>query len=288
MVLEDRIAEAEEIIHQRLELSHHPIIMSSFGKDSIVLIDLIRNAGKTGKRDGIQVPVLWFRQDMPEQSHRFKFAYEVIKLWGLRVHDYWPEGVVPLPVLVTSGDNTLADMPEKRFQLAFRYSNGLTPEGRPGYFIVNALTTNKLGTCYFDLAANMKQPRGPYPYAWDCTFIGHKEADTDLAWKGVHVPGEGTRCGATRFSYPLRQWTDSDIWEYTHKFNLPINHDRYDFNNWDTADTDTYDVCCNCISTALSTTELSSTPRHCREAAYCPKTDGLVETVALPDSLRLP
>jgi hypothetical protein len=81
MNLESKIDEAQNLVHKVLAQAKTPAIMSSFGKDSMVMLHLIRSL----KRD---LPIVFYRESfMPK---KYRFANAVIDEWDLTVYDYSP------------------------------------------------------------------------------------------------------------------------------------------------------------------------------------------------------
>ena len=81
--LEEKEAEALEIIGEQLALAKNPVVLCSFGKDSIALLHLCLRFKK--------VPVLFFRFAKFHEKHRH--ALSVMQAWDLEVYDLWPETV---------------------------------------------------------------------------------------------------------------------------------------------------------------------------------------------------
>jgi 3'-phosphoadenosine 5'-phosphosulfate sulfotransferase (PAPS reductase)/FAD synthetase len=66
--------------------------------------------------------------------------------------------------------------------------------------------------------------------------------------------------------YPMRHWTDADVWNYLEAEGVPNDETRYEKVNgvWDhkkdkSANADYYPMCLNCVN------------RHLEETVYCPK-----------------
>jgi hypothetical protein len=54
------------------------------------------------------------------------------------------------------------------------------------------------------------------------------------------------------FLFPLKEWTHEDVWDYTEKYQVPVQTDRYDVANrteWPdkTTNSDWYPVCIRCV-----------------------------------------
>jgi hypothetical protein len=82
------------------------------------------------------------------------------------------------------------------------------------------------------------------------------------------------KAGACDYAFPLRHFTDEDIWHYHREFNVPINTKRYDeksgfrefadltFNN------DHYHACTRCLD------------RDEAEQVFCPKAQAMIPNIS--------
>jgi hypothetical protein len=71
------------------------------------------------------------------------------------------------------------------------------------------------------------QEQKEFEYPYDVTFSGHKGSDVDALMGAVPLVYDAVQIGTTTTVFPLKDWTDKDIWDYTVKNNIPINHKRY-------------------------------------------------------------
>lgn len=207
-LLEEKTLRAFRLINELLKQHRKPVIMSSFGKDSMVLVHLIR-------RLGVNLPVVFHRE--PFLPQKYIFANQVIRDWNLTVYDYAPMDVA----MVKNGAaaelmNFYQCGVQGNQPLLNRVPTGLTPmvEGEPWLCVKDDLLAKPLGT---------------FTWPWDVAFIGHKACDVDpingrMPLQADVVPNPG---GATMV-FPLREFTDADIWQYHKDFNLPFHHARYD------------------------------------------------------------
>src|SRR6185295_9571648 len=81
MKLSDKIDAAKTLISQVMKEAQRPAIMSSFGKDSMVLLHLVRSLGH-------KLPVIFHKE--PFMPKKYRFARKVINLWDLTVYDFAP------------------------------------------------------------------------------------------------------------------------------------------------------------------------------------------------------
>lgn len=214
-----------------LEKCHNPILLCSFGKDSMVMLHLVHSIKK--------IPILqWRFQGQPE---KYEFSDRIIKEWELTVYDYPPTYVD----IVCSGNEFSAI--------------GLRDIGNGGlaYVAVDLLKPidNNFGCALRDF---VNYPTiSSFNYPWGLTFIGNKSCDYDPVLKTVFIKKSIVMVGNTILYCPLRDWTDEDIWKYTEKYNVPYNDKRYDKDNGykdfedKTYNAESYYVCTDCVNPNL-------------------------------------
>jgi 3'-phosphoadenosine 5'-phosphosulfate sulfotransferase (PAPS reductase)/FAD synthetase len=80
-----------------------------------------------------------------------------------------------------------------------------------------------------------------------------------------------TEIGGVRVAFPLRDWTDNDVWEFIEENHVPIPENRYE-NRMDREDTwynnDHIHACVSCCD-----------PREKASHVYCPKAKKMVANV---------
>ncbi len=207
MSLDAKIAAAVELIVAATGHHARPIVASSFGKDSMVLLSLVARAG-------FKLPILFFRE--PFFPRKYSFAN-----WIILQHDYVVYDYPPRQTLVSKRNGemeivNLHDAPGRPLYLP----TGIRPpvDGDEAYLC--------------GLLDLYDKPKGSFPsFPWDLILIGHKNSDTDPILGPCPLntdlqPGEAG--GAPALCFPLRHFTDEDVWTYTERFKLPINHRRYD------------------------------------------------------------
>ena len=97
-----RIAGSLAFIDEMLTEFKSPAVLWSSGKDSMVLLHLVRRVRK-------DLPVVFFRE--PFQPRRYAFANDIIEDWELNVHE-WP----PIATAVAFKNDTTSLV--HRFQVA--------------------------------------------------------------------------------------------------------------------------------------------------------------------------
>lgn len=243
MTLEEKIDKATSLINSRISASKNPVLCLSFGKDSMVMLDLIGRAGH-------RLPVIYWKREhhFPQKN---RFANQMIERYDLEVYDYPPEctklvrngGLIEVINYFSIGKHTIA-----------------VPSG-----ILPFQEDQKYLCALYDMYL---KPTGGYAFPWDAMFIGHKDSDVDplrgsvplLVDEYQHSPD------APIFSFPVRAFTDEDIWEYTRLFDVPQDQHRYSGD--DAYDNDYYPACTACVN-----------PEN-PAVVYCPKVRSNIPNVS--------
>jgi hypothetical protein len=233
----DTIEESELLIEQIMQEYRNPVLMCSFGKDSMVLLNLVRDLG-------YRIPVIFHRE--PFMPHKYKFANEIIQKWNLTVYDYAPV-------------RTTFCKRQGKMEVLNEYQIGaetcMVPTGiiepKPGEEYLCALK---------DL---LYKPVGTFNYPWDLCFIGHKSSDVDPLHGKLEFEIDVKRhLNSAHFAFPIRKWSDDDVWDYLEEFDVPFHKERYE-NRQEKADKtenpDYFPACTACID------------RDQPQAVHCPK-----------------
>ena len=96
---------------------------------------------------------------------------------------------------------------------------------------------------------------GSFNFIWDVAFVGHKSCDLDpiLGAIPLIVDLKLSDWGVD-YAYPLRHFTDADVWEYTERYDVAYNDKRYNKENgykeFDdiTYNNDYYHCCTRCLN----------------------------------------
>jgi len=203
MSLDEKIEKAKQVITQHL--SPAMVLYCSFGKDSMVMLHLVRSIG-------INLPVIY--NHIPYFPAKQDFANEVIRAWGLTIHRF--------PPLKT-------EVAAEPFDIINRYS---LPDGNTLVMPVGvkAPTVGEPFLCgLMDLYGTLK---GAVDYPWDTALVGHKSSDSDPLFGHMPLVANYSQVSEhLRVVFPLKDFTDTDIWEYTERFSVPYNKQRYDSTN---------------------------------------------------------
>ena len=209
-----------------LEKSKSPIVMCSFGKDSLVVLHLAKKLNK-------KIPVLFLRE--PFLSKKYKFANRLIEKLDLWVYDYNPFAT---DFVYNNSHLDIVSLYDLG-QGDYNYKPiGLKP-------IING---NKLICSVNDI---LQRPKGRFDYQWDLSFHGHKDADVDPLHGTIKLSNDGTKpIGNTLWVYPLKDWTDDDVWYYIKKNKVSYDKKRYDGNI--DYNTDYVECCYDCLDPNLN------------------------------------
>jgi len=210
----------------------------------------------------IDIPVIQFRQ--PKFRERYAYSDRLIKEWDLTVYEY-PASRYAL------ADGPDVETGEVRFDLLHYFQWGSKA-------VVLSLGTErpKGGEKYMcGLDDFLNRPTGTFNWPWGAVWIGTKGSDTDLI-KG-HVPlAQDIRYaeGSPVSLYPMRDWTDDDIFEYLESAGVEPDPTRYVKegkwgNNPDKSlNADFYPTCLNCVD------------RHQGSHVHCPKLNAQISNIS--------
>jgi len=212
------------------------------------------------KSRGLRLPVIFHRD--PWWPKKYAFADRIISEYGLEVHDW-----APLAMTLWEGKSIMA--------FTTHYQIGPLPGGVL-QCPKNILPPEPDKPFLCGLRDVLKRPTGTFNYPWDCVLIGHKNSDEDqIAGKvALNCDIKQNAGVGPDAAFPLRNWTDKDIWDYTACYNVPQQEDRYDVANRcelpdKSANSDYAHVCIACCDR-----------RSDAKAVYCPKFGCSVTTVA--------
>ena len=203
-----------------LGLFKNPIVMWSSGKDSMVMLYLTRLINP-------KIPVLFFKEPFMQKKHNF--AYNLIQEWDLTVYDYHP--------LTT---DYLYNTRNGCFDVYSCYdTNGAVISLARG--LIRADIPSLCAIRDF-----LNRPLGNISYKWDLTLHGHKNSDIDTVLEDIPLQSKMRGLGRTVLYYPLKDWSDNDIWKFIKDNNIPYNKKRYDDNDME-YNNDYYPCCFKCF-----------------------------------------
>lgn len=250
-----KVDHARKLIASVLSQAKEPCTMCSFGKDSIAVLHMVRQQA--------DLPVVFHRE--PFQHYKYDYANSIIRDWDLHVVDY-----PPMATAVNEG--------ETEFEIVNQYQAGnkwvylptgfrqsrQTAEGH-GAHGAFPLSGNRKVLCAFDKVYN--KPTGTFNYPFDIAFHGHKSVDVDPILGAVPLNSDvAFNVGAISAAFPLRHFTNADVWRYIEENGIPIHDKRYEKVNGEwreredkTHNPDYIDACYACMS------------KKTGSSVYCPK-----------------
>lgn len=244
MTHEEKIDQAKELIYsQRAQLC---VLYWSGGKDSTVLLHLIREVMPANRLNCHRYPIPIVYHRHPWFPHKNDFVDKLSRSWSLEVHDFPP---------LLCGVKCRKD----RLELVAEYSFG---HGRLHVPInTEEPVPRRDFVCGYQWLIRPKIALANFP--WSVVFIGHKSSDVDPYEGQLPLASAEVKTESVRLVFPLREWTDEDIWQYTEEHKVPYDKRRYAGR---TAVVDTSDnpdfirACTRCID-----------PRESAESVDCPK-----------------
>lgn len=202
MTYEQKVDWARKLIHSSLANARNPAIMCSFGKDSIVVLHLVMSIRK--------LKVVFHRE--PFQHHKYDYANRVMRDWGLHIIDYPPSATA-----LAEGDSELEVVNYYQTGTSTTYLPTGLRQDTSGKDLVCALSDIYL------------KPTGSINYPFDLVFHGHKSSDCDPILGEVRLYSDiATNVGAPSAAFPIRHFTDEDVWRYIEENGLPIHQERYE------------------------------------------------------------
>jgi len=230
MSLDDKIKETFEFCAEQFRKYRLPVLYCSFGKDSTVLLHLLLSRN-------VRIPVVYHRD--PWFPRKNAFADQVINLYNLEVHDYPPQKTSLMHgkeiVALVSEYQTGANSNLAVLKNALEFKDGDDPDK----FL-----------CGLNF---LMRPVCVYVYPWDAALVAHKDCDEDQIFGLVPLHSRVVyRDEGPDFVFPLKEWTHDDIWDYTERFDVPYQTDRYDLVTRrelpdKTPNSDWYEVCIRCV-----------------------------------------
>jgi len=237
-----------------LERFDQPVVMSSFGKDSMAMLFVIfRIMGK-------KIPVIY--HGVPWKPWKNDFAQSIIKLWQLECYDYLP---------LMSG---IKVKPE-RLEIVNRYQMGKEAIDIP----VNVLPPNEkwfIAPAVPAVQCGLKmlaRPKGGIFWQWNLCLIGHKDCDVDQFDGPVPLKSDLVEMeGMPALGFPLKEWSDEELWDFIEQRRVPVQYgtryierkeiDCKDFSN------DWIEACTACID-----------PRN-PDKVFCPLVEREIDNVS--------
>jgi len=229
--MQEKIQKSKDLISLMLGKFKRPCLLWSGGKDSMVLLHL------TKFELGLELPLVCWRE--PWMPWKQKFVNQVIQDWNLEVWDWAPSAVQ-----LCQGNG--------RIDVLNHYQ--ISPAGNQPDFLILARGTEPPveGEQYLcGVETFLSRPVGTFNFPWDCLLHGHKSSDEDPTSGGIPLKTDVVQNPLSAAAiFPLRDWTDEDIFAYARQKEVPLDPSRYSdgkilkdkhFNP------DYYPACFNCV-----------------------------------------
>jgi 3'-phosphoadenosine 5'-phosphosulfate sulfotransferase (PAPS reductase)/FAD synthetase len=231
------------LIAEQLAISRNPAVACSFGKESMVMLGLARLIKP-------HVAALYF----PGLPHPTKhlFAERMAKEWSLNLYAPYPRA---RDVISKDGHVELVEL----YEIAparFMYF----PIEAPKDFEPDASADCGLAFLKEELVAARADD-------FDAVFIGHRNDDRDPTYGNVPLKDHVVSFGGFRYVYPLKDWSEADVWAASRLLGIPQNAARYRDQDM-TANNDYHELCTRCFPGGPE-----------RTSVICPKTGEETPTV---------
>jgi len=211
-----KIDDSIQLIRTLANAARSPVAMLSFGKDSMVMASLIREAFPLGlngthfpRPNAFPLPVIYHRD--PWFPAKNDFADQVIHSWAIDAFDYPP---------YASGVKTN----DTQIELVSRYSFGNDGIDIPKNVEIQHPRRNYI--CGLNDWVMRPKIRLLF-YPWDLVFIGHKSSDVDPFEGKVPLLCDHYQTAGVTIGFPLRHWTDNEIWDYIEENHIAYQKTRY-------------------------------------------------------------
>lgn len=198
------IYEAIKSLQAYVARAHAPAALVSFGKDSMVILGLLREAGVLST-----VEILTVRH--PDFPERYSFADSVIDDWHLE----------PL-VIYHAWNSVIAE--RGRVDLIGTLRIGKAEIHLP---VANMVRTSPHGEWSCALDNRLPLNVDLLSLDFDHVFIGSKATDVDPVVGKIYVAGTELEDDNIHLIFPLRDWNDEDVWAATRELELPYDSQRY-------------------------------------------------------------
>jgi hypothetical protein len=200
-----KLERARELIQRGAASCPRSMVCWSGGKDSMVLLHLLRS-------EGFDWPLVWFRE--PWQPAKYAFHEQLLRDWQLLAYSWHPRA--------SALQGTGSDLEVQNW---YQF-NGMTLTCPTG---IVPPDPDLPWTCGLELLQRPKQLELELP-PLDGLWIGHKRCDGDPVLggdAGTRIEARPLPQGVTMF-FPLRDWSHDDIWAYIEAFEVPYDTARYE------------------------------------------------------------
>lgn len=201
--LDKKIDHACKVIEKVLEKYKNPVVCLSFGKDSVLMLHLLRMMGHD------QIPCVHYR--VPYFPRKHAWGEQLMSEWNLNVTHIPP---VSACMVESNGKNEIFWAVQMK-----KYNQ---------YFLLGKLPIEGAGKWLCGRDDLLGHPKGIMEWPWDVAFHGHKASDDDNVLGKVVIDSDIYQMdiGECALAYPIRQFTNEDVFEASLKLGVPINKAR--------------------------------------------------------------
>lgn len=192
-----------------IEIPERTVLFWSGGKDSTLLLAMLREIGKPF--DIVQIRDFWTREQKKKIDN-------LIKDWKLKVFSFPPMNMY----FIGQGN-------EISFVSEFGLGDGRLP------ILADVIEGNR---CIADLAA---QTMPMMPLEWDLYILGSRKDDTHYTFSSP-IPSERWQIGGKEFYAPLYSWTREQVIEKSKEYGLDVAEVSEQEN------TGNLSLCTNCLN----------------------------------------
>lgn len=241
-----KIDDALNYVGYQIGFDSDPVVCWSGGKDSQIVLWLVRQVDP-------RVKVAYF--SLNNDSRKLAFINEMANVWDLSLFFLEPVAID----MAGQGEHI-------EVIYLFRIGDFLFHLGMQG----NGRLTNPI--CAIEMHNS-----NPSSDLLDGSLIfhGHKSSDVDTLYGPAPLKSDSavSPSGRTKIVYPLKDWTDQDVWDATRFLNIPQNWRRYNKETGaklesDVFNSDAYNLCTNCIQPGKG------------DLVECPKVKGVIRSIA--------
>lgn len=221
--MKDKLTSAMKIIESSLSRATLPVVMSSFGKDSTVLMDMVRKFIS-------DIDVLYLMDTGGKMLMKHYRAFRVANKLGTPLHTYPPF----FSDYIQKDD--FFDMVHYYYVNGKDYLTkytGCEPYKEGEDYLCALIDLLNTPTC------------DKYNFRWDCVFEGIR-SDESMHIKKTVIKMPVVKFGHGILSMPLYDWTEADIWAYIKENNIPYQTARYDDKRTD-VNNDYIPTCYDCL-----------------------------------------
>jgi hypothetical protein len=207
VMIEGKLHHARQLIADEMARARSPLALWSSGKDSMLMLALVREVAP-------DVPVAYLRGF--EHPTKHQFADAMAAKWNLRLVDL---PLVGRDVVAKGGHVELIEA----YEIAPNVRLYFPLEAEPGY------VPGPDSLCAIEkLNDSPRLPVSPSPRRhYDCIFVGHRGDDVDPAHGAVPLADYVAESNSVRTVYPLKDFTERDVWLASALLGVPQSFRRY-------------------------------------------------------------